>query len=189
MVSTFHAAGHHWVTAEDLSMLESHTFVLYLVADGGSRSQAEAAMAAAAGLLRAGGFAVKVESAGLAHSRDTWLRFVEQRHLFTAHQAFVVYVTGTQVYSCGMHNLGCRDAVVAREQAEDPVELLRCFTQYVFAEQPAIKAGETFSVGPDAPVYRLREEPCTLYGDDELFTNPFGLWRLVRESTSRPTRS
>ena len=178
LAKAFQAAGRHWVTAEDLARIETHTFVLYLVSTGGSRERAEAAMAAAAALLRAGGLAVKIESTGLAHSRATWLDLVERRHLLSAHKAFVVYVTGRDVYSCGMHNLGYRDAIIQATAADDPVELLRSFTFYEFSENPTIRSGETFSLAPDAPAYRLLEEPCTLYDEASLFTNPFGMWRL-----------
>lgn len=97
LVNAFHAAGRHWVSAEDLATIEVHTFVLYLIAPGGSRSRAEGAMAAAGALLQAGGLAVKVDNAGVAHSRGTWLDFVGKRYLFSAHKPFVVYVTGDQV--------------------------------------------------------------------------------------------
>lgn len=78
-----------------------------------------------------------------------------------------------------MHNLGYRDAIAQANAAEDPVELLRTFTFYDFTENPAIRAGETFSVAPDALLYQLHEEACTLYEGDSLFTNPYGMWRLV----------
>jgi hypothetical protein len=178
LMNAFHAAGRHWVRAEDLARIDAHTFVLYLIAPGGSRAKAEAAMAAAGGLLRAGGLAVKVETAGIAHSRETWLEFVEKRYLFSAHRALVVYVTGEQVYSCGMHNLGYRDAIVDAGAAADPAELLKVFTYYLFTENPTIRPGETFSVAPGTPVYRVEDEPCALYDGDSLFTNPYGMWRL-----------
>jgi hypothetical protein len=178
-VKAFKAAGGHWVTPEDLSQLAAHTFVLYLVAPGGSRKRAEAAMATAGGLLRAGGLAVKVESAGVAHSRGTWLELVEDRHLFSAHHALVVVVTGRDpVYSCGMHNLGLRDSIVAAGDADDPPALLRAFNFYQFTENPTLREGETFRVARGAPAYRLFKEPCTLYEGDPLFTNPYGMWRL-----------
>jgi hypothetical protein len=179
LAQAFRAAGGHCVTAADLARIESHRFVLYLIGQGGSRERAEALMAPAAGLVRAGGLAVKVESAGIAHSPNAWLDFVEKRYLFSAHKAFVVHVTGDLVYSCGMHNLGYADAIVDAKAAEDPVELLRTFTWYQFTENPTIRPGQTFSVASGAPVYRLVSEPCNLYEGDPLFTNPFGMWRLL----------
>ena len=180
LVKAFRAAGRHWITAEDLAQIQAHTFVLYLLALGGSRQRAEDLMAAADALLRAGGLAVKVESSGLAHSAAAWHDMTKKRHLSTAHTAYGVYITGEQVYSCGMHNLGYRDAIVDASAAEDPVELLRTFTWYQFTENPTMLPGHTFSVAEEAPVYRLVEEQCTMYESGSLFTNPYGMWRLVQ---------
>jgi hypothetical protein len=176
----FQVAGAHWMTAKDLSAIDSHTKVLYLVTNGGSPSRAASCMAAAAGLLRAGGYAVKVESAGLAHSAETWFRFVEEQQRFRLHRAYVVYVTSEQIYSCGMHNLGYRDAIVAAGQTHDPVGLLKAFTQYLVDKNPTIRQSETFALDADQTEYRLLAESCDLYRGDALFTNPFGMWRLDR---------
>lgn len=54
---------------------------------------------------------MKVESAGFAHSPQAWLEYVDGLHLRSACDALVVYVTGQQVCSCGMHNLGLPAAI------------------------------------------------------------------------------
>ena len=178
MASAFAKAGAHWVGADDLARIDAHKTVAYLIATGGSRGRAEEAMAAASVLLDAGGFAVKVETTGLAHSGDAWREFVRTRYLFSAHRALVVYVTGDEVYSCGMHNLGYRDAVVNSSASSDAAELLRVFTYYLFTETPTIISGQTFSTAKGEPVYRVRAEPCMQHDGDPLFTNPYGMWRL-----------
>jgi len=63
---------------------------------------------------------------------------------------------------------------------EDPVELVRTFTWYQFTENPTMLLGQMFSVAKEAPVYRLVEEQCTTYESGSLFTNRFGMWRLVQ---------
>jgi hypothetical protein len=191
MANAFAAVGRHWTTVEDLARIGSHTFVLYLMGPGGSRERSEGMMKAAAGLLKAGGLAVKVESSGIAHHRDTWLEMVEQMYLFSAHRAFVVVVTSrNDVYTCGMHNLGFPDAIVAAGDSQNPSELVYGFTRYLFIETPEIREGETFSEGPDAPRYRLSREECHLYEEGSLFTNPYGMWRLTLAggaAASKPT--
>lgn len=136
-------------------------------------------MQAAAALIEAGGFAVKIENAGIAHSAETWLDLARYSHLNSAHQAFVIYVTGAETYSCGMHTLGLPDAIIDSDDSVDAVELLRIFTYYVFAEAPEIRPGQTFSAGPDEPAYRLSHESLDLYDVDDLFHNPNGYWRLT----------
>jgi hypothetical protein len=159
--------------------IASHQSVVYLLGAGGSRERTEPMMLAGAALIRAGGFGVKVESAGIAHSPSDWLRFCDLGYLFSAHRAFVIYGTGDETYSCGMHNLGLRDAIVAQEDASNPVELLQTFTRYLFTESPAIKDGQTFSVARGAPGYRLRDDPGIAYEEGSFFSNPYGAWRLV----------
>jgi hypothetical protein len=77
-----------------------------------------------------------------------------------------------------MHNLGLKDVIVAADAADEPAELLRTFTRYVFAEQADVRVGQTFSVAPDAPIYRIVEDEGVSYAPSSLFNNPYGFWRL-----------
>lgn len=182
LVDAFRSAGGHWMTDDDEVKIGQHSLVLYLVADGGSHECAKAAMLAAAALLRVGGYAVKVETSGIAHTKEDWLDFCEYLHIYSAHRALVVYVTGEKTYSCGMHNLGLPDAIVDSSDSTDAAELIRTFTWYMFSENPAIRDGETFSVGAGQPVYKLTFKDCHLYEQDDIFFNPFGLVLLKRAS-------
>lgn len=179
MLAAFKAAGPHWSQTEEMMRIGEHRSVIYLVGHGGSQTNFAPLMHAARALLDAGGFGVKVESAGLAHQPNEWRRLCNELYLFSAHEACVVYVSAADVCSCGMHNLGLKDAVVATGDAEDAVELLRTFTRYVFAEQAEIRPGQTFSVASDAPVYRVVDDAGPRYEDSSLFNNPYGFWRLV----------
>nr|WP_233168543.1 hypothetical protein [Xylophilus sp. ASV27] len=80
-----------------------------------------------------------------------------------------------------MHNLGLKDVVVAAEGTEDPVELVRTFTRYAFAEKANIRSGQTFSLASDAPVYRIVDDVGVQYDASSLFNNPYGFWRLEPE--------
>lgn len=64
---------------------------------------------------------------------------------------------------------------------------MKYFTRYAFAEQADIRAGQTFSVTSDAPVYRVAEDEGVQYDASSLFNNPYGYWRL--ELTSSASRS
>lgn len=184
MPRAFWAAGPHWRDTPEMAAIATHRSVVYLVGSGGSPQNAEALMRAGAALVRAGGLGVKVESTGLAHTPAAWLDHCEHLYLFFAHRALVIYLTGDEVCSCGMHNLGLKDAVTQTDAGanDDPAaatELLRAFTHYLFTEQPTIRHGQTFSVAADAPVYRIEEESTQTYEEGSLFHNPYGLWRLV----------
>jgi len=67
-------------------------------------------------LERAGGLAVKVDSAGIAHTWERWSKLLQgtQFDLYTA--AVVLVGDEGQFYSCGMHHFGlaeCSQAAVA----------------------------------------------------------------------------
>lgn len=180
MEKAFRAAGAHWADSEALRCIAGHAGVIYLVARGaGSPDVCRQLMGAADALLAAGGLGVKVESAGLAHAPEDWRELAQDGSDVALHSAFVVYVNAAaDVYSCGMHNLGLRDAVVARGPELDGAELLRIFTGYLAIEAPTIGAGQTFSIAADAPVYRIVEDAGVDYGEASLFANPSGTWRL-----------
>jgi hypothetical protein len=180
MAQAFRALGPHWVETAAMDQINEHTLVVYLTGHGGSHPQAISLMLAAAALVKAGGLGVKIESSGIAHSPEAWIKLADERHLFSAHEAFVAYVTGDDLYTCGMHGFGLRDAVIAIGEADDPLTLLRVFTWYLFTETPAIRSGQIFSVAEEQPRYRLVEEACTQYEVEELFKNQYGMWRLAR---------
>ncbi|CTP82364.1 hypothetical protein A6R71_10695 [Xanthomonas translucens pv. arrhenatheri] len=179
MADAFAAAGPHWLDSDDMARIHAHASVVYLIGDGGSRARAEAMMLAAAALLDAGGLGVKVESSRVAHGPGAWRQLCADLALFSAHRAYVLNLTGEQVHSCGMHQFGMKDAIVAAQAADDPVALLHTFTWYLFTEAPPMREGHTFAVAEDAPRYRLDAEPSAQFQPGDLFANPYGLWRLT----------
>ena len=179
MMSAFLAAGPHWRDTPEMARIKDHASVVYLVGYGGSQKNVEALFLAARALLDAGGLGVKIESTGLAHSPAAWRSICDEFYLFSAHRACVLYLTGSDdVYSCGMHNLGMKDAIVENFNAAEAVELLRTFTWYMYTETPTIRSGQTFSVSATAPVYRVVADSGVEYEDGSLFANPYGFWRL-----------
>jgi hypothetical protein len=179
--NAFALAGGGRLTDEDVEAIGTHTFTLYLVADGGSIDAATRLLHAANALLKSGGMAVKIESAGAAHRADQWEEFCKLPHAINLLQAYVIYVGGRGAYySCGMHNLGYPEAFVEADiPPSDAANLIHRFLLYLLCENPKLKDRETFSVEADAPWYRLFHEPCSTYPAGDLFHNPFGMWKLV----------
>lgn len=178
MRSAFEAAGPHWKNTAEMELISSHKSVCYLISEGGSIESAHSIMNAASALLDAGGYGVKVESSGLAHPPKDWKEQCKYNYLSKSHSSYVVYVMSESTYSCGMHNFGLPDAIVDSSESENPGELLRVFTHYLLSESPVIKEGQTFSVDSDSPVYRIKAHPPINYGENSLFNNPFGMWKL-----------
>ena len=177
----FARAGRHWATAKDLENIEAHSCVLYLLIKGGSLDNARRAMDFGNGLLKAGGMAVHIETAGVTHSPAEWLKMSERKTAWDLLRAFVVVATGEETtYSCGMHNFGLRDAVVTSKLSSDEAaQLVNRFILYVLEESPTLNENEMFSVSKDAPRYRLSAEPCTKFAPNSPFHNPCGMWRLT----------
>ena len=73
MHKSFSIAGHPWKDSAEMLLITNHQMVVYIVDEnGGSIERSERVMHAAISLLNAGGFGVKIESTGLAHSPDYW---------------------------------------------------------------------------------------------------------------------
>ena len=180
MRRAFEIAGGGRIAESELKAIEQHTNTIYLIADGGSFENARNLMHAASALLKCGGIAVKIESTGVAHSATRWNELADDEVPLAVLNAFVTYVGGDgEFYSCGMHNIGHRDAIVTADIApNDAVNLLHQFLRYIAFEDPTIHDNETFSVDENAPRYRVCKSPCTMFPSDDLFHNPYGVWKL-----------
>ncbi|MCS7061416.1 MAG: DUF4261 domain-containing protein [Anaerolineae bacterium] len=179
------------LSADDLEAIARHRSAVYLIGEGGSVDAARSMMGLAEALLWAGGLAVKVETSGLAHRAKDWLQHAARRetHIGALLIAYVALVAGkTEVYSCGMHNLGFPDAVLSGALApQHAAQLLKDFLLHVLHERPALRDGQIFSVVGEAERFVLSHEPCRLFASDDLFFNPFGMWRLTLLVPDRST--
>ena len=180
MAQAFRAAGPQ-ITENLLKQIERHRSVLYLISFELNLAGANALMRAASAVLDAGGLAIKVETAGLAHTPAQWQEFCGTQAEHSAHQAFVVYISGSTSYSCGMHNLGLFDVSVAalnNEEANAAVELLRNFNWYQITEAPQLAAGMSFATQQSGPFYQLALAASRFVPTDP-FCNAFGTWQLI----------
>jgi hypothetical protein len=105
--------------------------------------------------------------------------------------AYPIGTAGGDSCTCGMHLLGAPDLIVSdqvlkqtararQSTASAAAELFQIFGLYLLSECPIgrFASGHTFCVAADAPRYRVVWEPCTGYGEDDFFFNPFGRWRF-----------
>lgn len=169
-----------------LDAIEAHQTVLYVVGETGSLQAAEQIARAGAALLKAGGIGLKVESAGKAFTKAQWLDMLEndfnEASLYKMFVLDVLLDSGRGIlYSCGMHNLGLKDALFADGQDRAAImDTLSSFGYYQIVDKPTIHAGQTFSPYHDAPVYRIHEEHDQPNAGHDLFENPFGMWRFEK---------
>ena len=162
----------------------NHKYVIYLIGETGNLKDAKEIAEAAIAILKAGGIGIKVETTGKAFTKEQWSELIDEFEESNLYQMFVLDSisdgNGT-VYTCGMHNLGYKDAIVSGEEFQYAVELLSIFGYYQIIDKPKIKAGQTFGTSIDSPVFEITEEKSQPYIGDELFENKFGMWRLKRK--------
>jgi hypothetical protein len=179
-----HAGLFSAMSEEALAAVSAHRMVVYLATrpdQPASHASARAIAQAAAAVLDAGGLAVKVETAGKAFEAAKWrelLAFEEAGPLWELFVVVSIKAADGASFTCGMHNLGLKDALVRNLLATDAIQLLRDFTYFGATEQPELAVGHTFSVAVDAPVYQLAEVASQPYADDPDFVNPYGMWEL-----------
>ncbi len=153
----------------------------------------------AAALLAGDGTALKNESSGLAHGRDTWLALAheaaaaedEPELAATLHRAWVKRPIGSDglLYTVGMHLLGQPDVELDPGGPVDEPEVLRdhvatmdALAYYLLMEQPerGIQDGEGFRVSAEGPRWVMSDQPCERFDlMDDISYNPYGYWRLT----------
>jgi hypothetical protein len=164
----------------ELTAIDEHACTLYLRCQAGSTENARAMMHAATALLHCGGIAIKIESAGVAHTAGYWCELANNESSEAVLSAYVTLVGGEGMfYSCGMHNLGRRDVFVNADiSREEAGEVLQAFLRRLLGEAPAFSAAGTFRVSEDSPGYRATESLCLTYPENSPLCNPHGMWSL-----------
>jgi len=179
MREAFRIAGQGHLSEDLLARIETHRSVVYLTFSLEVIPHRESLLAFSGAMRQCGGFGVKVESSGVAHTWDAWFAQLESEKLFDWYRTFVCLI-GDQdcYYSCGMHHFGMPDVEVPRSvPAADAADLMNRFNLYQIVEKPKLEAGHTFSLAVDSPRYRLHASEDERH--DDLFRNPRGLWRLI----------
>ena len=164
----------------DFSALGTHRLCVFLTHQHtGTLTDAARMLVMGQVFLECGGLAVKVESSGKAHSESEWMSYdpLDAEDLFWAY----VVLAGTPNcwYSCGMHNLGKPDVSLSGVgDSEQAARLVDSLTRYLLLDEPDLKPGETFGMGPEEPAYKLDTRPCEAFSAEDAYHNPFGLWHM-----------
>ena len=175
----FEIAGQGKIPSEILTRLREHTSVVYLHFPLDLPNQRERIIKFTQIIERLGGIAVKVESAGVAHSWERWFALLSGTP-FDVYCAGVVLIGDRDYYySCGMHHFGLPECEVPRSiPVGEAADLMNRFNFWQVAEHPKLSPGHTFSLTPNAPHFRLSLQPDTRHDKEQLFHNPHGIWRL-----------
>ena len=165
---------------EELSAIDNHQSVVYAIISGGDIASVQYALQLGKVLLEVGGLAIKLETAGITHTKTYWLETPEDE-INELVQTFVVFVEhDQQLVSCGMHQFGFPDAIIGLSAAEDPDYFLQNFLLYLLIEEPIIVDGNTFQIEQDTDRFILDKVPSAVfYEEDDLYYNPNDFW-LIR---------
>ncbi len=128
-----------------------------------------------------GGFAVKVDSAGIAHTWETWQALLTSDNPFDPYRCFVVLIADKEhFYSCGMHQFGLPDCQISRQlPPAEAADTMNRFNYYQIVEKPTIEHGNTFSLDPESPCYALSRLEDRRHPKENGLWNPHGLWNMA----------
>lgn len=176
----FYYAGRESLPPSLLEELEHHTFTLYVIVAAKDIEDVKNVVDVGVGLLNAGGLAVKIETSGIAHTKENWYKLQENKEHFPLYSHFVTLLGEEDCYfSCGMKAFGLPDVVTPSSIApEVAADLLNNFNLYQMVEQPTFQNGETFSVDENTPRFKINMIHDFRYEEEDLFFNPYGLLDL-----------
>jgi len=199
---------------QDYDAVERHRSVLYLLSRNYDRSDAArvAALMLEAGvaLIDAGGSAMKCDSSGIAHSAKRWSELLEATReaggpskalsvvaqereliwtpLFEAFVRLPIVTKTEELYSCGMHLLGCPDGIVELgdfdgKDAWAANEVLESFLRSLRVDTgpESVALSHTFRAPGTTDRFLSAREACTRYQEDAFFWNRWGYFRLRRQ--------
>ncbi|MCP4895499.1 MAG: DUF2314 domain-containing protein [bacterium] len=186
LAQAFEYAGQGRFSAEELKTITEHKQTVYLVCSDPPTSPSKDCLDAARKflelgvlMLEAGGFAIKVESTGVAHTADRWRYYADQANILSLYDAFVTMVGGDEFnYTCGMHTFGLPDvSVTTGVPIDEAPYVMNGFNQYQLLESPELSDGTLFATSHIDP--RLTMSLCAFgYDKDDILNNPFGRWHL-----------
>jgi len=182
LARAFEIAGQGKLSADTLRKIQTHRQTVYLkfrIPDPTLRAKL---LKFTRIFQQIGGYAVKVETSGVAHEFSRWLSWLESPELFDFYCALLTLAAGDDLYySCGMHQFQLPDCCISnREDVQHAARTMNIFNMYQLAESPQLESGHTFSISEDAPSYRLMLRKEFLFSDDDLFFNQYGRWVLER---------
>lgn len=186
LVEAFTHAGQGRISEDELDLIDHHKRTVYIVCGEPfaepSRQGLEAGRALmdlGVHMLDAGGFAVKVEHSGIAHTPERWRYYARQGTTLSLYDAFVTMVGSEEYsYTCGMHTFGLPDvSLTSGIPPEEAPYTLNGFNQHHLLESPTLSEGASFETSEVAPTLVMSHRAYG-YEDGDIQNNPHGRWHL-----------
>jgi hypothetical protein len=180
MERAFEIAGQGKIDRHVLDKIARHKQTVYLIFDRDKEHLRVNLSEFTDVLEEIGGYAIKVETSGVAHEFQRWQELLQSGNEFYFYVALVTLVGMEEYfYSCGMHNFGLPDCCMKpTTNPKDAAYIMNVFNMFLISESPDIVDGHTFNISEDTPSYHLILKEDFIYKGDEYFGNPFGRWVL-----------
>ena len=180
MEKAFEIAGQGKIDRRVLEQIAKHKQTVYLMFDRDDKNLRSNLSEFARVLEEIGGYAVKVETSGVAHEFSRWHELLNSANEFYFYMALVTLVgMEDYFYSCGMHNFGLPDCCMKpTDDPKDAAYIMNVFNMFLLTESPEVADGHTFNISNDTPSYNLTLKEDFIYQGDDFFGNPFGRWVL-----------
>lgn len=177
-------AGKSKFSEELLKEIHEHTATVYIIADVNSLESLYGLIDAVIAVLKSGGLAVKIETTGIAHTKEKWIELSKDKELFPIYCHFVTLIGNDKIYnSFGMKSFGLPDVLIPSHiSPKDAANVLNNFNLYNIVEKPNFHSGETFSIEEVPYIYELKHISDNRYNEEDNFYNPFGVWALNPKS-------
>jgi len=181
MRDAFEYAGQDKLSKKLLEKIDRHSATVYLFFPFPITENMDKIKRFVKVIKKINGFAIKIESTGIAHDWKNWDSIIKSNDLFEIYSGFVVLISDDQYYySCGMHNFGFPDIQITRDiDINEAADLMNRFNFWVVSDNPTLDSGHTFSLTEDSPYYKIELVKDNRHDKEELFYNQNGLWNLA----------
>jgi hypothetical protein len=181
MRGAFEIAGGGKLSEETLNLIQNYESVVYLRFPLPVTLQATSIVKFSQLLKSLGGYAVKVESSGVAHEWASWETLLASQDPFDWYVALVTLIGNSSFYySCGMHHFDEAEAEIPSSfPPAEGARLLNNFNLYRLTENPNLDNGHTLSLGQNSRNFEMQLHADANHEEDDLFYNPHGVWRLT----------
>lgn len=184
MMDAFRYGNGNKISQDELEIIKKHESVLYLLWKTPGLETLNKLHTIISYILNAGGLGVKFENSGVSHSKESWLNKNFYEDTYDLLNSHVMNIIDTNVvYSSGMHIFGLPDVSIhGNIDPQIALNNIIAFNHYHIFESPQFEDGNTFSLDPESPYFKISICNDFIYKGEECFENPFGRLKLTLAS-------
>lgn len=178
LVKAFESGSQKSLDQDLLQNIDNHTFVIYLIGLIESEGDLVGMVKAADTLLSIGGLAVKIDTTGVVHTKETWVGLVNSLEKDEPlYRHFVILVDEEDyLFSYGMKTFNHPDVGIKKPIKDaDVIELLHMFNVYNLTSKAKVENNHTFSLSEDSQFYVINKGTDFRSEEKDTYFNEHGL--------------